>query len=225
MNEKSTPCDALAQRGGDAHELAAAEEVRFGDRHFADEAVRRRVAARDARTGPWADLRRRRHDHDAVGRGARLVRDANALEEAEVVEAAFGPVDEDVIVGVAFAQVELAADDVVARAGVAANVDALDVDARAFLDDEGRGRSSAWPDRGRRAGEPARRRSPCARSRVVMASTRLLDVLGVVDVARLQADGRLKRRGIDIRDARIDGDGADAVLRAPSSIEIVTTQP
>ena len=73
------------------------------------------------------------HD-DAVGRGARLVGDADPLEVAEIVEAALGPVDENLVVGVALAHVELAADDVVAGPAVPADVDALDIDARPFLD-------------------------------------------------------------------------------------------
>ena len=56
------------------------------------------------------------------------------LEIAEIVEAALGAVDEHPVVGVAFAEIELAADDVIAGAGVAAHVDPLDIDARSVLD-------------------------------------------------------------------------------------------
>ncbi len=109
MNEKSTPLRALAELAGDADELAAAEEVRLADRDLADEAVGGRVAAGD-REGAGRLILDVDVDDDAVGRGARLVGDADVLEVAEIVEAAFGAVDQHLVVGVAFAEIELATD-------------------------------------------------------------------------------------------------------------------
>ena len=58
------------------------------------------------------------------------------LEEAEVVQPTLGRFNHSVIVGVAFADIELAPDDVIARARVADDVDALDVDLRRVIDGE-----------------------------------------------------------------------------------------
>ena len=59
------------------------------------------------------------------------------LEIAEPVQAAFAALDQGVVVGVAFADVEFAANDVIARARVADDVDAFDIDLRAVVDGEG----------------------------------------------------------------------------------------
>ena len=64
--------------------------------------------------------------------------DLHGLEEAQRLQALLGLVDHQRIVGVAFGQPELAADDVVQRAQVADDVDALDVDARTLVDHVGR---------------------------------------------------------------------------------------
>ena len=50
-----------------------------------------------------------------------------------------GPIDEHAIVRVAFGNIEFAANDIVARPGVAAKIDPLDVRACALLDDEDQG--------------------------------------------------------------------------------------
>ena len=125
---------ALRQRG--AHVLPATEEVGLGDGQFADDAVDRRVAAGhgDGAGGLVLDLHR---DDDAVGGRPLRVGDLDLLEEPEAVQAALGLVDQHLVVGVALAELELAADDVVAGAGVALDDDALDVDARALVDGEG----------------------------------------------------------------------------------------
>ncbi len=74
------------------------------------------------------------HD-DAVRRRTGLVGDPHPLEIPEIVEATLGAVDENLVVGVALAHVELAADHVVTGARVAANLDPLDVDVRPLFDD------------------------------------------------------------------------------------------
>ena len=114
--------------------MAATEEVRLGQRNFGDEPVRRRIAARDRELAGGLIFNVDVHD-DAVRSRSRLVRDANTLEEAQIVQAALRLVHQDLIVRIALAHVELAANDIVACTGVTAHVDALDVDARAFLDD------------------------------------------------------------------------------------------
>ncbi len=57
----------------------------------------------------------------------------DVLEEAQGADVVARAVDQGAVVGVALGQVHLAADDVVQGAGVAGHVDALDVDARAFV--------------------------------------------------------------------------------------------
>src|SRR5262249_50818581 len=56
------------------------------------------------------------------------------FEVVQVLQATFGAVDQGAVVRIAFADIELAADHVVARAEVAADVDALDVRVRALFD-------------------------------------------------------------------------------------------
>jgi hypothetical protein len=76
-------------------------------------------------------------DDDAVGRRTGLGRDLDRLEVAEILQSPLGAIDQGAVVGIAFDDVEFAPDDVVAGAGVAAQVDALDIGVRAFLDHEG----------------------------------------------------------------------------------------
>jgi len=86
-------------------ELAAAHQVAVGDADVADEAVGSRVAAGDGEF-------RRRHfldidvDDDAVGRRARLIGNLDRLEEVQILQPAFGAIDERAIIGVAFADIE-----------------------------------------------------------------------------------------------------------------------
>ena len=113
--------------------LAAAEQVALADADFGDEAVGGRIAAGDRELAGrllfHVDI-----EDDAVGRRARLVGDLHVLEVVEVLQPPLGAVDQRAVVGVAFGDIELAPDDVVARARVAADIDALDVGARALLD-------------------------------------------------------------------------------------------
>ena len=75
------------------------------------------------------------------------------LEEAQIVQATLGRLDHRVVVGVAFADVELATNDIVAGAGVADDVEPLDVDFRRVVDREA---SAIW--------WVASSRSPCGRT-------------------------------------------------------------
>ena len=115
--------------------LTATEQVALGDAYLGEEAFGGRIAARDrefaGRLLLDVDI-----DHDPVGRRAGLVRDLDGLEEVEVLEPPLGAVDQDAIVGIALGDLELAPDHVVAGACVAADVEALDVDARALLHHE-----------------------------------------------------------------------------------------
>ena len=71
---------------------------------------------------------------DLVRLGARRGRDVDRLEETKRFQAPLGALDQHLVEGVAFADVELAADDIVARAGVAADLDALDIGLGALVD-------------------------------------------------------------------------------------------
>ena len=191
MNETPQPRLYWPSRRAELHVLAAAEEVGLGERDFGEEAGGGRIAAAEA------DRTRRLvfdldGDDDPVGRRARPRRDVHLLEKAEPVEAALALFDHRVVVGVAFADVELAADHVIARAGVADDIDALDVDLRAVVDGEGDGdlvgRLVALAVRPH-VGEGVALARQFARDRV----DRLVDRGGVVDVAGVQLDERLQR--------------------------------
>ena len=62
--------------------------------------------------------------------------DLHGLEEAKRTQALAGRFDQQAVKGVALGQAELAPDDVVLGAEIADDVDALDIDARAFVDDD-----------------------------------------------------------------------------------------
>ena len=126
----------MAELDRQADELAAAHEIGFLHRNFANHAFGRRIAAGDRERAGRLILDRD-HDDDTVGRRTRLVGDRHFLEVTEIVQPPFGTIDDRLVIGVALADIELAADDVVTGARIAANVDSLDVDARAFVDDEG----------------------------------------------------------------------------------------
>ena len=114
---------------------AAAEEIALADGDLPKEAVRGRITAgdRELAGGLLLDVD---IDDDAIGRRARLGGDLDVFEEGQVLQAPFGAADQSPIVRIAFREVELAPDHVVARAGVAADVDLLDVDARPVVDRE-----------------------------------------------------------------------------------------
>src|SRR5215207_3673924 len=200
---------ALAEATRKADKLASSEEVRLRNRELADDAVRSRVAARDRECAGRLvfDLD---VDDDAVGRGAGLVRDPDLLEIAEVVETALGAVHQHLVVGIALTDIELAADYVVARPGVAADVDALDVDVRPLLDDvaerDGLGRGVAMTDR-------AHLRKGVSAAGEISGdfSQRALDGLRVVDVAGRRRDS-VAHEARSHAQARIHLHVADAVL-------------
>src|SRR5690606_12512143 len=111
----------LAPARADFRVITAAEQVLLGKRHFADDAVRRRIAAGDGELAGGLVLNINKNNNP-VRRRAGLGRNADRFEEAQAVQPAFGAVDEGVIVGVAFGDIEFAANDVIARARIAADV-------------------------------------------------------------------------------------------------------
>ena len=171
----------LAERRRSTHELAATKEVGLGDRDFADDAVLSRITARDAERAGGL-IFNVNHNDNAVRRGARLVGDADALEEPKIVQPTLGAIHQYAVIGVAFAKIELATDHVVTRAGVAANGNALDVNARTLFDDEGERNSLR-----RRITLTTRTRSregvTLARDFARQRFNRTLDEIAVVDIA------------------------------------------
>ena len=103
--------------------------------------------------------------------------------------------------GVALGQAELAADHLVQRARVARDVDALDIDARAFLDVEGhvdRQVVLVAPDVGADVDEGVAQRADGVGQR----RHRLLDLVGVVPVALAHREVALQRIDIEPLEAR-----------------------
>ena len=135
------------------------------------------------------------------------------LEIVEVLQPPLGAIDQRAVVCVALADIEFAADHIVAGAGVAADIDPLDVDARAVFDGEndvdGMGRQvavAARADHGKRiaaAGDFDRQ-----------VLDRLFDRLGVVHVAGAGPEAAVKRLRVNHRDVRLDIDLAEPVARA-----------
>ena len=135
------------------------------------------------------------------------------LEVAEPVQAAFAAFDQSMVVGVAFADVEFAANHVIARARVAGDVDAFDIDFRAVVDGEGERdlvrRFVALAVRPH-VREGVTQPRQLARDRI----DRLFHGAGVIDVAGVQRDELFEHLVVDPGDARGHGSAGDAVLRA-----------
>src|SRR5262249_21962091 len=125
----------LAVLDRDLPEQPAAEQVAFGDADFAHESIRGRIAARNRKfTGRLlfdVDV-----ENDAIGSRAWVGRYLDAFEITEVLEASLGPIYQRAIVGIAFHDVEFAADHVIARARIPADVDPLDIGALRLGDGE-----------------------------------------------------------------------------------------
>ena len=193
-----------AAADGDAQIVAAAEEIPLRQRDVADDAVAARIA--DAERELAGRLLDHLHDDDdAIVRGAGLGEDAHVAEIAKALQPALGAIDQHAVEGIALGDVELAADDVVARARVAAHLDALDVDARALVDDVG----DADRQRVRIAVEPR----PRLRERIAVRGEverdlleRLLDLAAGEDIALVGRDLPLQDRRVDAGNAGIDGD-------------------
>ena len=125
----------LAEHDRQSGELAAAHQIGLLHRDFADDSIGRRIAARDRERAGRLIFDGDHHDNP-IGSRARLVGDFHLFEEAEIVEPPLGAIDQHLVVGIALADVELAANNVITRSRVAANVDAFDIDPWTFVDDE-----------------------------------------------------------------------------------------
>src|SRR5262249_31007055 len=151
-------------------------------------------------------------DDDAIGRRARFRRHLDGLEEVEVLQALFRAVHQGTVVGVAFDEVELAPDHIVARAGVAANIDAFDVGARAFLDHQhdadGVGLKLAVAAR---AHDGERIAAPGDFDRDVFNG--FLHRVGVVNIAGPEPQPRTQCVGVHGRDIGYDVDRSNLVAR------------
>src|SRR4029077_8265710 len=69
-------------------------------------------------------------ENDAIRHRAGPGRELDGLEVAKVLQPPFGAVDETLVEGIALGDIEFAADHVTAGAGVAVDIDALDIGAR-----------------------------------------------------------------------------------------------
>ena len=195
-----------------AYILALAEEVFFADRNFGEPARGGRIAAGDREFAGELVFDFDVEDH-AVGRRPRLVGDLHGLEIAEVFEPAFGPVDERAIVWIALVDIEFAPDHVVARPHIAPDVDAFDIDARAFLDhvdeiDAARAEITIAARAHLREGIAALGEL----NREVL--DRFLDQFGIVNFAGLRAHVALNGGRVYVAQVGNDVDGAGAVLLA-----------
>ena len=74
-------------------------------------------------------------ENDAIRRRARLGAEFHRFEVAELLQVALTALDQRAIVGIALADIELTADHLVARLGVAMDLDALDIETFALVDD------------------------------------------------------------------------------------------
>ncbi len=131
--------DLLAQgtdRGFGAQVLPTTAEVAFGDAEIQHQTVDRAIASaeRQLAGGLFGDLDLQA---GAVRRAAGNLSDIDVLKEAQGLDLALGPVDQHAVIGVAFRDQQLAADHRIQGARIADDVDAVDIDARAFLDVEG----------------------------------------------------------------------------------------
>ena len=116
------------------------------------------------------------------------------LEEVQILQPPLGAVDQRAVVRIAFGDIELAPDHIIAGADIAADIDALDIGAGALVDDKGdvdgarlriavAARAHAW-----------RTDSRACETSMVDVLDGLFDRLAVVDVALAHAQHRLQRR-------------------------------
>ena len=115
--------------------LAAAEQIAFGVAELANERTGRGIA--DTQLQLAGGLLRDINVQDRpVGLRAWCWLDVDILEEAERANARARAIDQNAVEGIAFHQPEFAPDHLVQRAGVAGDVDLLDVNARSLLNVE-----------------------------------------------------------------------------------------
>ena len=202
----------LAARRRQLDVLAAAEEVALGNRALDVDALvlaARRVAGADGELASrlFDEID---HEDDLVGFRTRHGRDLDPLEIIQPLEAPLGALHEHLVEGVAFADVELATHNVVARAGVAADLDALDIGARTLvhgIDDGDR----AVLEVAVAARRDLREGIAHARETFGQPDDGVLDILGAVDVARMALNQRVQRIGTDAFDRALDRDVAEGI--------------
>src|SRR5262249_51066219 len=192
----------LAVLDRDLPEQPAAEQVAFGDADFAHESIRDRIAARNRKfTGRLlfdVDV-----ENDAIGSRAWVGRYLDAFEITEVLEASLGPIYQRAIVGIAFHDVEFAADHVIARARIPADVDPLDIGALRLGDGEEE-IDSARLAVARRAWVHRREGKSLPRSFDGHVFDGLFDRLGVVDIARISTQFHPQQCRIERADRRLN---------------------
>ena len=196
--------------GGRTQFLAAAAEVALANRKRQDEALDAREARRNLQFASRPFLHIGFKDN-LVGRGAGLLFDFQLfLEIAEALQTVAGAAHLDRIEGVAFSQAELAADDRIERDGVAVDLDAFDIDTRRLTDGEGHVHLALVlvaielrPHIGKGIAEQA--------GSFGQALDSVLDLLGVIPVARLDQDQRFKLLGLDVTNLAIKLDLAELI--------------
>ena len=202
----------LAVLHRDLSEQTASEQVALRDADLCQESVGGRIAAGDGELAGRllfeVDV-----ENDSIGSRAGFGRYLDGLEIREVLQAPLGPIDERAIVGITLRNVEFASDHVVARTGIAADIDSFDVDALSLRDGEDeidRPRLCV----ARRAWAHCREGKALSRGFDGHVLDGLLDRLGIVDVAGVSPHLHSEPRRIERSDGRLNVDRSDAVLLA-----------
>ncbi len=194
------------------HGAPGAQQVALAHADFRDQPIDGRIAAGNGKIAGQLlldiDV-----DDDAVGRRAGLLGDFHGLEIVQILEPPLGAVEQHFVERVAFGDIELAPDDVIAGAGVAADVDPFDIGARPLVDHIGevyqpRLVVAVGARMHLREGIAALRRL----DREVLGG--LLDRFGVVGVAGARLEARPQRGRVDVAHVRLDVDGAEAIRLA-----------
>jgi len=140
-------------------------------------------------------------------------RDIDCLEELQGFETAFGALDQDLVEGIAFADIEFAANDEITGLFIAADFNALDIGARALIDRIGDGNRvilevavATWLNLGEGVALTG--------NLFGNLDDRVFDFLGVVGVAFPRLDKAVQLRGIDALNRAFDLNAAELVLLA-----------
>ena len=140
-------------------------------------------------------------------------RDLDGLEVVQRLQSPLGAIDQPLVEGVAFGDIEFAADHVTARAGVAVDVDALEIGARALFDRKGHvdaARGGVARTARQRAGKGIAKLGEFRRNLVVALVER-----GAVELrAGLHVEQAAQFFRIDAVDMAVDGDVAEMIERA-----------
>ena len=196
---------------------AAAEEIPLGNADLGERALGRGVTARDREVAGGLLFEIDVENHP-IRRRSRFGGDFDGLEEIEVLEPALGAIDQRAVVGIAFRDIEFAANHIVAGAGVAAYIDALDVDPGTFVDGEG-DRDGMRIEIAVAARVHDREGITAPRGLDLHLLDRLLQRLGVVERPDIDARVAAQRIGIERRDAGLEIDRRNPVLLAFLDLE------